>query len=673
MANNTSGLSLVSSSQTHQLHKEVLAHTLEETRTPLLHFNRHDPDNVINWIARGTAGLFSSVAIVFFGLSLNEAGFPFGVQLLFASAAFLANSAQIFVSGRIAAKRHLDYLKNLSHALKDGRKGIENLLQVERIQDPKQKLLFAIKNATYFFGIELGLKWIIVYYVSMMPASLALQVPWLANDAFMEFSHAAIMMLLEPAIYERLRDLRLPVVTEAQVVETAIEEMRAAYDEILNQNEQSARFNVHHSNSTSNDLIHTIFEDEPDHLSSALLIHRKAISTSQIGSRMILTPALAAIYWLSNTGAYRATWENPDASLLSRIGSIFGDTCFGIFMSHRAAGFLSALWGHIRTTLRNEWRRTLLFTGSLATSGLTIASTLSANKEANMPPLVLGLGIGGTIYDNTVFLTEVSTELETQIALRLPNHEDPRFKQALISHFYTTLKNHYEDLQDPDFITYLKDQLEVRPKFLDNHLAYLHEKLPWAKGLSSKEIINTLTQSPEIAIKTIDRSGRFGAARHRIETAGALLSMLIASTTFTTLDPASTLWMLAEYVSPIAAIPMGLGTISLFSHCTRKKTAESLPLVGTSQDDVNELESAQNESPIACSFAESIVTATKFAICTGAPVVLKFVAQAFCSWILTNITDQSPEDSEEMSETFGNVAGTASAGLLTKYLGVSMR
>jgi uncharacterized membrane protein YdcZ (DUF606 family) len=637
------------------LHTTVLNRVHEEKDAALIHCgpfaSREEMlDVVIDWGAQlGAIGL-SFASLVFFGLSLNEEDLPSGsVRGIFAFAAFAANAAQISVSGKIALQRNLNYLKHFILAIAKGRVGIKELFHSKR-------------KAAYFIATEIT-KWVVLYFVSNMAPSLALQVDWFQSDSTRIYIQTAIMMMLEPAIHDRIHDFALPIVTTDQIVKDERNKFRQTYYKILNLNALAAR---------DKRILETELLDMIDSRNHHGIIH-KILAPSRDNTASLLSDArayfgigitafLAIIYFMSNTGAYIQTINNPDADVASRYGSVFGDTCFGIFMAIRGGTAIADLWGQLRTWAYRHPRRAMLTIVSTGIACLTIGSTLAPNEEAGMPWWILIGGVAGTIFDNTYFLTELMTEAEASLALHSKNRDGERHQRAIIEYYYHELQKAYDEMSDVQFLACLYNVTRANPTSFTGYETYFYKKLPWAKDNSK---IGTITdiighlKSPAInAIAVIDHNGQFGVKRHCIELGGSAVAMLVIGLG---LIPAEqpTAVIFSQFFIPIIAVPIGLGVIGLFSNCWRKQNTPKMSVP---------------KQTIEVS-AQTLTTHNllKTAIALGLPISVKYGAKIPLSWILANIFGASADDAETMSTHIADTFSVITAGALTHHTAVSMR
>jgi len=177
--------------------------------------------------------MFSMTAVLYFGLSLND--FKDGwYSWIFAVASFITNYFQTMVVDQIALQRYLNYLNILGVTIKEGGKDIQKLLHVSEIKEPKMKWLIAQKMSFNFSSSSAEL-WAL-YFISIVPASLAREVDWLDDPRFEHILHLTTMLMLEPSLHDRMQNIRMPSLTHAMMLNDEIKKCRLVLDEILCEN-----------------------------------------------------------------------------------------------------------------------------------------------------------------------------------------------------------------------------------------------------------------------------------------------------------------------------------------------------------------------------------------------------------------------------------------------------
>jgi hypothetical protein len=618
----------------------------------------HSPSTIVDTLIASTAtfGSFAlSIAgfLVFLGTSLNEDDLPDGAgRWPFAIAAGLCNMAQIKVASAEALERQLSYLKTLGTALIDGRAGIRRLLR-----DKKKALSFLLREA---------MKLTFVYYASLMAPSLSLQVSWLHSDFFMHYIRAAIMAMLEPATEEIFPHRFLPTLTSAQIIE---EEREKFLDLFITLLEENARHAARHINFPAARAMLQAIQNQNSHalshqvLDPARPIKSKRSSSPSVYLQVVITGSFTTMYFLSNTGSYVQTWQNPDADQIAKLSTIFGDTMFGLFMSMRASKIIAEASSNIRLILNTEKSKVLLTILSMSVASLTIGSTWSPNQKAGMPLEVQLPGFGGTLIDNAFFGACGAIELERAITVRKKS-DTPHHRKALIETFYQLLIKEYQQMATKKAIEYIAAIEQTDSDFFRGYENRIRAALPWAKNLPIDKVLNALcTESEPAAMHIINRSGRFGPGRRCIELSGISVAILIAGLGLIPFN-LSTAAIIFEY-TPIAAVPSAAGMVGLFSHCCLHpiEADEKYDLI-SSESNKNDDDETDKESTLAY--------LGKMAAFMAIPWLMKYSSLPI-SWIMMSIFDMSAEDAELYSKNLAVCFGAVTAGVLTQHVVVNSR
>lgn len=602
-------------------------------------------------------------AILYYGLSLND--FKDGwYRWVFASASFITNYFQMMVVDQITLKRYANYLKTVLTI------PFSDLLNITHITETRHKIFIGTKNVVQFSVYEIA-KWCMLYYISIVPASLARQVDWLNFPDIEKMFHIATMLMLEPSLHDRLQELRLPSFTHTALVKDEIHKLRQLFNDILIENEWDARADLHSiSSQLLLNAINTNDYNPECLLSDALSVSRHKSKKILLDPKIFYLHGIIAFIFIAfesmaNAGNYRATWENPDMPLIYHIGSILGDFGFGVFIALRAAESLTQTVTHILSDSQNyfELRKMLLALVSLGISSLTIGSALSVSTKEHMGYWVGFLGVLlGTILDNGIFLNETLQSWENKITLRLKK-TSVRHQRAELDYFYKHLRKNYQNLSDSQFVQLLKEAVETDPFLFEGYELCFQKSFPWSyKKNTPAEIIQTLALNPDRAMDVINTSGRFGIKRKKIEWLACFTAaFLTGGVWIQTNDPY--LHMLFHVVFPLMGIPAALTVETLMS----PPLSQGTPLLeeDSMDESQNELDALQNETS-----KSAFLTAFTLAV-LGQGV--KYGSQFVIRWIASNIFDQSDPDSEVYSECASNLIGTAVTFAFTHSLVTSLR
>jgi len=629
------------------------------------------PTSVIFWLSHLSAVPLAAIPAVLY-LGLSEDNFKSGVErYVFASASFFVNYVQVLIVQQKTLKRYLFYVKNFSNAIAGGSRGIRQLLKIHESSETSTKI-YGITKSIFGFLFKEVIKWTILVYASMLPPSLAKEVYWLNHKVYKQILRASIIIFLQEAVHERIENFKLPAIMPADILQGEIRQFRDTLSSILKFNQYDAMDNQNHHQAQVNAILEK--KEAYGLFTHALNISRGCGHLDFFSSNKafymgaVITLLLTTFYSAANAGNYSETYSNLADPIEGRIGSIFVDFLFGLYMAIETGLALGFHLRRLKAIIRNHKPEICCLIVAMTISSLTVGSTLDVAKNQGMPLFIKILTIPGTIFDNANFLVLLFFSLI--LMTRCLKNKD----RVKLANFYEQFRNTLDSLSDSEFMDYILDVSIIEGGGFIGYEDYLYQQVRWTEHSSIQNILLTLRDPPLKAASAINQGGRFGLLRRTEELLASLLTMWVCSLA---IMPSSSkiVRIILDYICPAASIPIGIITISLFGHYNPRRPPQlrrrtNRATIENIEEDTHAVTINQDAE---CGLPFVLSTRIKSVLLLAFPVAVKYCAYATSHWVYTHIFKQNYAEAEKASNYTAAAVASIGSFAITKSIAVRMR